>query len=133
LKLRIRENTLRLRLGRSEVESFKQSGSISSRIKLTKSPLGSLVYELRHASVDSPELTFSNGKFTCTLPSKEVIAWENSEQVGIYHSIRIEEGYNLELILEKDFKCLIERSDDDEDGYPNPANQSQNQSTDDGN
>lgn len=132
MKLRIRDNTLRFRLGKKEVQLLFENGSISSEVKLGISPNSTFTYVLEHASVEARHLDFIQGKITCVIPTAEIEKWVQSEQVGIYHSIEIEEGYVLELVLEKDFKCLIERIDDDDDGFHNPQSVSLDQSEVDG-
>ena len=126
MKLRIRENILRFRLGKTEVERFYSDGLIVSEIKLGHKSSDSFSYELRQSDLERPELSFTEGKLICLLPKSEVVAWVQSEQVGIYHSIEIEDMYTLEFILEKDFKCLVERSNEDDDGFPHPNVETQN-------
>ena len=56
-----------------------------------------------------------------TVPSDMLNEWATSDKVSIDYSFELEDGNQLEIALEKDFKCLTERPKEDEsDMYPNP-------------
>ena len=54
------------------------------------------------------------------LPEKDKLAWANSDRVGLQHTIVMENGKELFLLVEKDFVCLDETIEDQSDNYPNP-------------
>lgn len=55
-----------------------------------------------------------------TAPSREILKWAKSEQVGVYGEQVVFGGATLTVAVEKDFAC-IDRSDaDNSDTFKNP-------------
>ena len=118
MKLRIRGNSLRLRLTRTEIAELSANGAIENRCQLGVHSEHTLVYrlELSVAAIRT-ETVFQNSQILIRLPVTEGIAWAQGKQVGIY----AEESWGLKLAIEKDFKCLDPRLDEDEsDAFENP-------------
>lgn len=116
MKLRIKGNTIRFRLTQTEIDSIGK-GSVEDK---TKFPIGnSLIYKIQQG--DSFSTAFSEGVVLITVPSELVDSWATSDKISIDYSFELEDGNQLEISLEKDFKCLTERPKEDEtDMYPNP-------------
>jgi hypothetical protein len=115
MKLRIRGNSIRLRLTQSEVETIKNKGFIEEK---TEFPNGqNFVYLLLvSATSDSISANFSENKMSIFLPKSVAENWATSAEVGI--SAEIE---SLKILVEKDFKCLTPRTgDEDADTFPHP-------------
>ena len=114
MKLRIRDDSLRLRLTRSEVDTFANSGRVESRISFGEKKL---VYALAHsASAARVAARFANDEILVVVPSPAARAWASSEEVGIESS----DGA-LRILIEKDFACLKPREgEDDRDAFPHP-------------
>jgi hypothetical protein len=120
VKLRIRDNSVRLRLTRGEVDALRSDGIVQAR---TAFPGGrEFVYavESSPASV-SPGAFLSDGKVTVQLPESAVLAWASSEQVSITGEQQHNNGDKLVILVEKDFACLAPREGEDEsDMFPHP-------------
>lgn len=120
VKLRIRDNSVRLRLTRGEVEALRNDGIVAAR---TGFPGGR---EFRYEVESSPAsvtagASLSDCKLTVSLPESVVRAWANSEQVSIGGEQQYKNGESLEILVEKDFQCLTPREGEDEsDMYPHP-------------
>lgn len=113
MKLRLNENSVRLRFRRSEVLSLSQNGSVSVTLRF---PGGQpLTFQAVAASVPQPEVIFDGGTVEVRVPAEQARAWFTAETVGIYGR---HDG--LEVMLEKDFRRSSLPSPDDEDRYPNP-------------
>jgi len=129
MKLRIKGNSIRLRLGRSEVARLATEGILE---EFTDFGPGSVRFGYTiHATFQEPSVTarFADGRLVVRVPAIELHMWANGDQVGIEASQRIDDdGYEmLRILVEKDFQCL--HGDDgeeetDEDAYPNPQLQS---------
>jgi hypothetical protein len=79
------------------------------------------MYVLEQGQVEQPTASFSNQLINITIPASLGMAWANSDQVGIEHETLFGNGQSLRILVEKDFKCLTERSGEDEsDHFPNP-------------
>ena len=120
LKLRLRNNSIRLRLEASEVRALAETGVVES---VTAFPGGrelACVVESSPASV-VPAAHLSEARITVRLPETGVLAWANSDQVGLEGEQRLDGGGVLSLLVEKDFRCLAPRPGEDEsDLFPNP-------------
>lgn len=119
MKLRIRGNSLRLRVTKTEVAGLAATGFIEERTQLGTDPDSALVYRLELSETATrPTTLFRNSQIRILLPATEGRAWTGNETVGIYH----EEAWGLKLAIEKDFKCLDPRRDEDEsDAFEHPG------------
>lgn len=121
MKLRIKENSLRFRLSRSDIATFQREGVLTNR---TYFPCRALfAYELRSdPEISAPTARFDGVTITILLPRAQAEAWATSDQVSIAATVDIEHSEDLDLLVEKDFECL-HRDDAEEDKgdlYPNP-------------
>ncbi len=113
MKLRIRDNSIRLRLTRAEVESLRDAGAVSGRTVFPGGREFKYVVESSPASVN-PGALFSDSIVTVRLPETTVLAWANTEQVSIFDEQRLDDGDLLSILVEKDFACLAPREGEDE-------------------
>ncbi len=124
VKLRIRDNSIRLRLTRGEVEQLRDEGVVQA---VTSFPGGrEFRYEVESSPASvNPGAFLSDNKVTVRLPESTVGAWAASEQVSIAGEQQHKNGEQLSILVEKDFTCLAPREGEDEsDMYPNPAAES---------
>ena len=121
MKIRIHNNTIRLRLSMSEVEQLSEKNEIKEELKFP-SPYPSFIYNLKASAKEKfLSLTFAEGEISISLPLSEVKDWANTEQIGIAKTQSLEDGTNLQLLVEKDFQCLHKRPGENEtDNFPNP-------------
>jgi hypothetical protein len=120
MKLRIRDNSVRLRLMRGEVEALRESGLVSASTAFPGGRTFRYCVESSPASV-SIAAFFSDNEITVRLPETTVLAWASSEQVSIFGEQVLADGGQLKILVEKDFVCLTNREDEDEsDMYPHP-------------
>ncbi len=120
MKLRIRDNSIRLRLSQTEVEALDGQGSISSKIAFTGG--AALVYEIESSpACVAPTATFEDDRISIRLPSSSVEAWAATEQISIRDEQSLSSGEKLSILVEKDFACPKPREGEDEsDMFPNP-------------
>jgi len=120
VKLRIRDNSIRLRLERGEVDALRDNGMVSAKTGFPGGRDFGYVVESSPASVN-PGAVLSDSTVTVRLPETSVLAWANSEQVSIVGEQRLTEGDTLSILVEKDFACLAPREGEDEsDMFPHP-------------
>lgn len=125
MKLRIRDNSVRLRLSQSEVDTLRQEGLVFAR---TEFPGGrEFRYEIESSPASvTPAAFFSDNVLTVRLPEIGVLAWATTEQVSIKGEQLLDEGDALAILVEKDFTCLAPREGEDEaDMFPHPQGESQ--------
>ena len=120
MKLRIRDNSIRVRLTRGEVDALRDNGVVSARTGFPGSREFQYCVESSPASV-IPGAFFSDNVVTVRLPETTVLAWANSERVSIAGEQRLDDGEQLMILVEKDFACLAPReSEDESDMFAHP-------------
>ncbi len=121
MKLRIRDNSIRLRLSQSEVASLQNDGVVTARTGFPGGRELTYAVESSPASI-TPAAFFSDNVITVRLPETAVLAWATTEQVSISDEQVLVDGERLKILVEKDFACLAPRDGEDEtDMYPHPA------------
>jgi hypothetical protein len=118
MKLRIKGNSLRIRLTRPEVERFAETGLVEERVNF-----GPTVLSYALCSTDAGELsaTFADNRITLYLPAALVAEWVHTEKVGFEHRKPLNgTEESLHLLVEKDYTCLDNVAEDQSDHYPNP-------------
>ena len=115
MKLRIQGNSLRLRLTRKEVAELHDCGRVESFIEFA--PGSKLAYALE----GSPHATFVTASFEgraiiVAVPIPLMRDWAEGDQV----SIEGPRQAGVQLLIEKDFKCLHKPDQQDPDAYPHP-------------
>ena len=118
MKLRIRENTLSLRLSKNEVSVLNETGIIANE---TKFPGSVLKYVLEKSDDENISCHFEENNIRIRASKKIVNSWIDSDQVGFEADIDLENDSKLHILVEKDFHCLTVRPGEDEsDMFPNP-------------
>lgn len=113
MKLRIRDNSIRLRLTRTEVDVVRERGILRASLAFPSGQSLEYVLESSPASV-APTAEFEGGRVLIRLPESAVLEWAGSEQVGIVGEQPVDNEVTLKILVEKDFACLSPREDEDE-------------------
>ena len=112
MKIRIKGNSLRYRLTRSDVDEFSATGYIE---ETTDFGMQTLTYAIQQNRLNNLSAMFENNKITLLIPENLVGEWRYTDRVGFEYQYK-----GLYLLVEKDFKCLDEVLEDQSDNYPNP-------------
>lgn len=121
MKLRIKGNSLRLRVTRSELARLINTGHIEETIYFGSSEASRLTYALEYeTNLTGATLRYQPPKVVVVLPKSEATAWAKSDLVGIYATVDLGPVGSLDLIVEKDFACLDLNDADNLDTFPNP-------------
>ena len=119
MKLRIKGNSIRLRLLRSEVERFAADGTISEEVNFGANSLKYTVS--KSPDVRSIVSLFDYNEIKVLIPSTDAQRWTGSNEVGFEIEQAIEGKEPLSIVIEKDFVCIDRPDDPDrEDAFPNP-------------
>ena len=125
MKLRIRGDSLRLRLKRGEVDQIAAGTSI---VEETHFPDSVLTYRLDVSEDRDMSASFDNGSLVISLPKSKVSDWAGSDEVSLCAEQKLTGARSLSLLIEKDFSCLEpghhRDCEDDEDTFPHPSTQS---------
>jgi len=126
MKLRLQNNSLRLRLDQDDVDLFKKEKRISETINFRKES-NSLSYSInweRYAEKVSAE--FVGNDILISVPDEVANKWIQDEEVGFEYNQDLGNGKQLSILVEKDFKCLNERKGENESrAFKNPLENSE--------
>jgi hypothetical protein len=120
MKLRIKGNSLRLRISPAEMALLLQSGRIEETIYFGAGDDARLTYALEH----SPQTLVTTFRYApreliVTVPSHEAQQWAEGQDVGLYGESTTNHG-PLEIAVEKDYACLDKDDAANADTFPNP-------------
>ncbi|QSE96051.1 DUF7009 family protein [Fulvivirga lutea] len=116
MKLRIQGNTLRLRLSKTEVDTFAQNGLVKEHTEFGDT---SLTYLLESTDKKNVTATFEMNVIRIGVPESIKTQWTTTVQVGFDAIVKFGKQ-KLEVLVEKDFQCLVPRKEDESDLYVNP-------------
>ena len=120
MKLRLRENTIRLRLLQSEISKLAEFGEVTETI--TFGLTQTLSYRIE---VSAPHLEisaeFKASEITIFLPLEIAKNWLETNLVGLEKEQNINAEKTLKILVEKDFVCIDRPMDADNlDAFPHP-------------
>ena len=120
MKLRIKGDSLRLRLTQSEVSELEEQGTVEDRVRFGGG--AALVYRLRRdPRAAAVTASFANGAVEVQLPERAALGWCKSNEVTLSGEQAAAADAELRIVVEKDFACLTVREGEDEsDNFPNP-------------
>ena len=108
MKLRIRGNSLRLRISRSEVASLLKRDHLEETIYFASQANAKLTYALEQtASMSMLTIQYTQNKVTVLIPADQANTWCISDQVGIVESLSIGSFGFLDVLIEKILPVLI--------------------------
>jgi hypothetical protein len=120
MKLRIKGNSLRLRVSPSEMEQLLQSGRVEETIYFGADEDARLTYALQHtAQAGAMTVLYRPQEVTVLVSSREARNWAEGNDVGLYGATGSGHG-PLALAIEKDFACLDKSEAENDDTFPNP-------------
>ncbi len=120
MKLRIKGNSLRLRITPSEMTRLSQTGRIEETIYFGREDGAKLTYALEHSTqVSGMGVRYRPSEVVVAISSDEMQRWSNTGEVGLYGKTESSHG-PLELAVEKDFACLDKSDADNADRFANP-------------
>ena len=118
MKIRIKGNSLRYRLTKSEVEKFHNAGYLEEKIDFIGN---SLYYSLCSTDQEKLSASYYDNQITVYVPASRIEEWKTTEQTGFEGEMELEDSEEkLHLLVEKDFTCLDKVAEDQCDNYPNP-------------
>ena len=121
MKLRIRGDSVRLRLTRGEVEQLAAGTSI---VEETHFPDALLTCRLEVSGNEEFTANFGDGILVVSVPKSKTLDWAGSDEVSLFTEQTLPNAGVLSLLVEKDFSCLApdphRDAADDADTFPHP-------------
>lgn len=120
MKLSIHDNSIRLRLTRSEVARFSAAGRIEATLQFGRDASQRLTYGLETGpGAAGVSLTGSAQHLIIRVPQAIAGEWTGTDRVGISAQHFIDGQGPLEILVEKEFRRL-HGAKNNPDLYPNP-------------
>ncbi|MBS1741637.1 MAG: hypothetical protein JST81_01270 [Bacteroidetes bacterium] len=118
MKLRIKGNAVRLRLTKKDVTLLHDTGIVKEQTSFGNSIFR---YALQSAAAATAlSATFKDNTITVFIPQSWVEKWPENDVVGFNSTMKLTATDSLYLLVEKDFICLDETTEDQSDNYENP-------------
>jgi|SRR5579872_3937289 len=115
MKIRIKGNSLRYRLTKSEVATLRADGRLT---ECTEFAGKTLLYGIEVVNEVATKISadFIGDRIMLFMPKAMIDELANTERVGF-------EGRTgqVSLLVEKDFVCIDQTDEDQSDNYPNPS------------
>ena len=109
---------MRYRLSKTDVTLLTEQGYCEEQTVFGPS---TLTYALvRKAENDGLTATYTDHKITVAIPDALLQGWADNQVVGFGRHMPLGNDASLYLLVEKDFKCLDDTTEDQSDNYDNP-------------
>ena len=113
MKVRFTDNSVRMRVRKSDLEQLRAEGQTRTRVQLQPA----LSFVLTIGDPPAPTAHMEGSTLTVTLPHNAARQWIDSEQVGIEHEQQLADGSRIHLLIEKDFPCAHRPQEDKADTF----------------
>lgn len=118
MKLRIKANSVRIRLTKTEVNKLATESYLQ---EVTVLPGQTFIYAIKSDdNATALTIAYENNILTMMVPKSFAANWHQNDMVGMDAWMQVNEKEKLYLLLEKDFVCLDETAEDQSDNYENP-------------
>ena len=119
MKLRIKGNSIRLRLSQSEITKFGEQGMIEEKTEFPNGSFLSFTIARKKGSTGL-EAELSGNTITIYVPESIALEWTTTDIVGFDNKMERANEKELFLLIEKDWVCLDNSFEDQSDNFPNP-------------
>jgi len=121
MKLRIRGDSIRLRLKRGEVNQLVAGTGI---VEQTHFPGTVFTFCLDTTDDHNISATFNDSRLRVSLPKLRLADWASTDAVSMHAEQQLPGTGSLSVLIEKDFSCLepghFRNCEDDADTFPHP-------------
>lgn len=115
MKIRIKDDSIRLRLTQGEVKTLCSEGLIESRCQINQN----INFKYSIKADNTWMITTQGLSMTIHIEKDLIDNWDINSIVGFDQIIKNDKE-GLKILIEKDFKCLTPRDENEEDNYENP-------------
>ncbi|HMK27274.1 MAG TPA: hypothetical protein VK483_14680 [Chitinophagaceae bacterium] len=119
MKVRIKGNSIRYRLTKTEIANFGKLGWLEEKTEFLNGPSFHYCLE-KKTGIENIEASFSGNRICIFVPENIAAEWTTTDVVGFDTKMDIGDGKDLFLLIEKDFVCLDHTFEDQSDNYENP-------------
>jgi hypothetical protein len=121
MKLRIKGNSIRLRLTQSEVEELNKKGHVEDLVNFGDGV--KFIYEIKKADLNKNilEPVCKANKISVLVCQDQISQWAQTNKVTIKENYINSDGDEVIVMIEKDVKCGSPRDEDESDRFPHPS------------
>ncbi|RYE29385.1 MAG: hypothetical protein EOP42_14505 [Sphingobacteriaceae bacterium] len=120
MKIRIKDNSVRLRLSKPDLDLFGKEGYLEEKTEFPGSTFTYAIQKLFDGK--TLDASFTDQKLTLFVPKHIVQEWVDTDTIGFKHELVIGENKTLFLLIEKDFKCIDgDLAEDQSEYFDNPV------------
>lgn len=120
MKLRIRGNSLRLRLTQREVKTLVSHGEVAERIEFGIGNALDYHLGMSETATECHAVLGASG-IVVFVPASVATRWASSDDISIEAAQPLSNNRSLKILIEKDFACPVDRpGEDDSDAFPHP-------------
>ena len=120
MKLRIKGNTIRFRLTKTEVETFGREGHMKETVRFGTGTDQHFHYEIATGdNLEDTTIDYLNHTIRVLVPATVALQWVNSDQVGFEQEVNTGND-RVHVLVEKDFQCLHRDDAEEPDNYAHP-------------
>lgn len=118
MKIRIKGNSVRYRLSKTDVELLTSKGYHEEQTSFGQTVLK---YALqRKEDITTLSADYTGHMITTYIPASFLDGWDKNAVIGLDAHMPVGAEGSLYLLIEKDFKCLDDTTEDQSDNYDNP-------------
>lgn len=119
MKIRIKDSTIRLRLSKMDINTLSEEGCVLSECQISIG--NTLKYMISLSDKEEISIKMKYNTIDLKVPYDQLQTFFQEDQVGFDFTIDNGVEGGLYILVEKDFQCLIPRSQEDESNlYVNP-------------
>lgn len=123
MKLRLRGNSIRLRLTQAEVGALEAGREVADSTGL--GPGHFLEFGVRPGTRESLEISATAHGFFILVPQNTLSQWAAGADEGFEADIRISDSETTRVTVQKDYACLKPRGEEDHDSFAHPDSETQ--------
>ena len=121
MKIRLRGQSVRLRLGRSEVARLAGGEAVEETTAFGPADARFGCVLLSDVRAEAIGHTFDAGRLIVRVPARQIGDWANGDAVGFDADLPAGDQ-SFRLLVEKDFVCIDDESGEpQDDAFPNPS------------
>lgn len=118
MKIRIKDNSIRFRLTKSDVSQLKKDGLVTSKTVISPEHIFEYALKVDH-DAQHISASFDSETITMIVPAQQANIITDTDEITIQGIQRNGEEGDLFLLIEKDLQCLDPTHEDQSDMYEN--------------
>jgi hypothetical protein len=117
MKIRIRGNSIRYRLDKKDIQTLQEQQKVEEATIIGATALHFCI----KAKASGPFIKLEQNGIHLSVSAEQVKQWAETDQVGFSLEFPNPDGSILNILIEKDFKCLTDREEDESMAFENPT------------